>query len=233
MPDPSLLLSQPFDDLLDGPDPNLLDFGSSQRLPSTLPRTRRESTEPLRLEDDIGLDLDLGNDMDTTLSTERDIEVGRDAPPARTLAEDMEETLKLDDGDDLVLDLGDDALDRRGSTILPDIGDTDMGQDIPMGGIEDDTRLDFPDNDIAATSAPLRREQRDSLSPLSSIRSSAERDLERTIHLDQDEEASVHQAQRAKRRKVLQPDTETELHANQIRALQNDRSKILKPSTLR
>lgn len=240
--DPSLLLSQPFDDdILDRPDANLLDFGSSQRLTSSFQRARRVSVQPFGLEEDIGLDLDLGDDVRSPSVRERDIEVGRDAPPPRTLAEDFDDTMKLYD-DDLGLDLGlDDTVPafRRESTVLPEIGHTDLGHDIVMQGMEDDLGFQVPEDNLEVPSAPLQqtRPARDSLSPLSSIRSSVERDLERTFQEGQEpsvvdaDEISVHHAQRAKRRKVLPLDAETELRSNQIRAQQNDRSKILKPAS--
>lgn len=234
MPDPSLLLDEPEERT--GPDPTLLDFGSSQRLPSSYDRARRASTEPSGLLPDLDLGLDLGDDMFSRQSRERSIEVGRrEARPERTLEEEMDETTGLYDGPDLGIDIGESGLAQRGqgrlSSIAPNLDD-----DMAMGGMmEDDMRMPT-EADIQATSAPLaRRQQRQTLSPLSSIRSSVERDLEKTFHnreptmIEEDEE-TIHHAQRAKRRKVLPADTETEMRSAEIRALQNDRSKILKPA---
>lgn len=160
-------------------------------------------------------------------SRERSIEVGRRAPPPRNDREDLDET-GFYNGPDLGLDFGESIVAPpppvRDSSLLPVLED-----DVPMGGMEDE-RLS-PVQDLAATSRLAR--QRDST--LSSIRSSGERDMEQSFrhqHLDSTEpdESTVHHAQRAKRRKIIQPDAVTELRAAEIRALQTDRSAILKPA---
>jgi len=227
LPDPGLLLSTPGDNLLTfgRVDSSLLDFGS--QVSSQIERGRRAST-PLRLEEDIGLDLDLGTDV-VTPSRERDIEVGRDAPTALSMLQDRDETLKLYENDDLELDLGlgQSELPGRDSSIMPDFVLPPIDDDIVMGGL-DDMGLAMPQDETEAR-------QRQSESPLSSVRSSVERDLERTIHPEQEQEEEVdetiQQAQRVKRRKVLQPDLAIELNSREIRNQQNDRSRILKPAS--
>lgn len=229
LPDPGLLLALPGDNLLGlgRADSSLLDFGS--QVSSQIERGRRAST-PLRLEEDIGLDLDLGTDV-VTPSRGRDIEVGRDAPTALSMLEDRDETLKLYENDDLELDLGLDQTElpgRASSSVMPDFQLPPLDDDIQMGGMDDDAGLPIPQDE------PEIR-QRQSESPLSSVRSSVERDLERTMHPEQQQEEEVdetiQQAQRVKRRKVLQPDLAIELNSREIRMQQNDRSRILKPAS--
>ena len=211
------------DDARTGPDPTLLDFGSSQRLQSSF---RRASTEPLGLLPDIDLGLD---DVLNRSSREISIEEGRRAlPPRADLGEDES---GFYNGPDLDLDFGVSELaprPLRDESIMPG-----LEEDMAMGGMEEEDHRLTPVQDVAASSKFGRQRQNDS--PLSSIRSSAERDLEQSFRqqnlgsLEPDEE-TVHHAQRAKRRKVLQPDVQTELRAAEIRALQQDRSKILKPA---
>lgn len=228
LPDPGLLLSTPGDNLLGfgRADSSLLDFGS--QVSSQIERGRRAST-PLRLEEDIGLDLDLGTDV-VTPSRERDIEVGRDAPIALSMLEDRDETLKLYENDDLELDLGfgQSELPGRDSTIMPDFQIPPIDDDVVMGGLDDDMGLAMPQDETEVR-------QRQSESPLSSVRSSVERDLERTLHAEEENQEevdeTVQQAQRVKRRKILQPDLAIELNSREIRNQQNDRSRILKPAS--
>jgi len=240
IPDSSLLLSQPLNGFPAGHDPTLLNFGSSQRLSSSIERARASSTEFLG-EDD--LDLDIGDSTVTKFVKERDVEVPRDAPPPRSMADELDDTNRLYEGDDLELDIGPDPTIVRDSSVLPDMGRMEItteAEDINMGGFGDDgLGMDLPGDDIAATSVHRTRNYRiNSQSPLSSIRSSAERVLEESLHRDREptpfepEGESVQHAHRAKKRKVLQADADTEIHSNQIKAQQSDRSKILKPVSL-
>lgn len=240
LPDSSLLLSQPWNGFPEGHDPTLLDFGSSQRLSSSIERARASSTEFLGADD---LDLDIGDPMLSKFVKERDVEIPRDAPPPRSIAEEMDDPLRLYEGDDLELDIGLDPANVRDSSVLPHMGGADTTMepaDINMGGFEDNGfGMDFPGEDIPAASAcRVRHYQRSLISPLSSIRSSAERALEETVHRDggstlyEPEEESIRHAQRAKKRKVLQADVDTEIHSTQIRAQQNDHPTILKPVSL-
>ncbi|TKA71534.1 hypothetical protein B0A49_06006 [Cryomyces minteri] len=216
IPDPSLLLSQPLELAPGQQDPTLLDWGTSQQLLSeSIEAPRGAPEEALRLhEDDLGLDL--GIDV-----TEPTIEVGRRAPtPRREFADDS----MMYAGEDLGLDLGErERTPRAKSPTLPAIGE----EDVTMGGLE-----------VFPLPALEYERQRSPVSPLSSIRSSTERELERTFLLEQptaiegeEDEAAVQARQRVKRRRVLQADTDTEIHTSQIRAQQNDRSKILKPAS--
>ncbi|KAF2835656.1 hypothetical protein M501DRAFT_1007842 [Patellaria atrata CBS 101060] len=237
--DPSLLLSQDSDIDLTRPDPNLLDLDSSQYLSGSIEQGRAHSSEPQLLEDDLGLELDLG---DGPTLDDISIEKGREAPAPRTFAEEMDESTRLYDGDDLELDLGDTELAPRSPSALPQIEDPlqlDVDDDVVMGGADN---FHFLPEDTEHTIAQTPRDrERDSLSPLSELRPSVERELEESFHPDpnnttvdaEEEELSVHQAHKAKRRKVLEADTNTEIGSTQIRAQQNDRSHILKsPSFL-
>ena len=236
LPDLGLMLSQPNEGFLGfgRADSSLLDFGS--QVSSQIERGRRATT-PLRLEDDEGLDLDLGTDVPTP-HRERDIEAGRDAPVALSMLDDRDDTLKLYDADDLDLDLGLGQSEAQGrdSSIMPDIGmDVDVelpamgGDDTIMGGMNDDLGMAMPNIDDELDLARTRRETE---SPLSSIRSSVQRDLEENVQQEEDPlDETVQQAQRVKKRKVLRPDSTTELSARDVRDQQNDRSKILRPAS--
>jgi cohesin complex subunit SCC1 len=231
MPDPSLLFSQPMADLanigLD--DTTVPDWDNSQFLSGSIEHPR---AEPMMLEDADDLNLDYGDDpigFDEGTSIER----GRDAPLERRLSEELASSPKMLVDDDLGLDFGDDEI----TALPPGDDDLDLDMDVDMGGITD---LGAPlDVNIDGTSA-LPARQRGSASPLSSIRSSVERDLEQTFNQEQnttsfepqeEEEESVHQAQRVKRRKLLQADAETQIPNSQIREQQTDRSKILRASS--
>ena len=103
--DMSALFSQPLD--LGGPNDKRQDFGmdwTSMLHPDASTQSRLTPEDRPQLEDDTGLELDLGED-DTSMS----IEVGRNAPAARPVGEDLfSDDNKLLDGDDLDLDLGED-----------------------------------------------------------------------------------------------------------------------------
>lgn len=224
MPDPSLLLGDP-----------LTEFDSSQRLLSTMDRSRANSLEAPGL-DDSTFDQEFATPRSRR---ERDIELGRDAPLSMSRLE-PEDTLRPGEGEDLELDFGEpEPAPAVDTSVLPGLADNDgelpplLDDDITMGGI--DTGLD------ALDAPPIdEQHQHDSQSPLSSVRSSVERELERTVNGSGDKSAlfqpdeeemdeTIQQAQRTKRRKVIQPDYNTELQTAQIRAQQQDRSKILQP----
>lgn len=195
-----------------GKRPSELDFGS-QFLPDSTFR-RSVSQEPLRLEDPSLVDLDIGDD-DTT------IEVGRDAPPARPMEEDMiSDAGKLNDDVNLELDIGDDDA-QSDKMNLDDDGLHDNLNDLG---------LDFDNDDGfgALTRAEESRFQRDSESPLSDAGSVRMHQLEE--ELNQEEHAAQH-GQRVKRQKLMEMDKEPTMSSNVVKALQKDRSQILKPAT--
>ena len=98
--------------------------------------------------------------------------------------------------------------------------DEDDGFQLPMDN------LDVPRN---APADP--RLQRDSQSPLSSVRSSIARGFEATNLHQKEEEAPRQATHKAKKRKVLQADADTMLSSNFIKQQQANRSAILKPAT--
>lgn len=178
-----------------------------------------------QLEDDTGLELDLGEDVplggeDTGMS----IEIGRAAPPVRSIGEDLfSDDNKILEGDDLELDLGEDVPmpDAAGLDLTP-AGNHEnnvfLGDDEGMAVGEDETLL-------LCNARAIRRSE----SPLSDARSEIMRDLDRTFGEPGDvEEAVAQQPQRSRKRKLLVLDSETTLHNHHIKEQQNDRSKILR-----
>lgn len=132
--DTSLLFPQNLSVESGGKRPGNADFGSQFLPDSTLRRSM--SQEPARLEDPSLVDLDLGEPlgMDTTM------EIGRDAPPARPMEEDLySDAGKLNEDDDLGLDLGEDDapldkmdMDLDGQDNMNDLlggGGMDLGDD--------------------------------------------------------------------------------------------------------
>ncbi|KAF2237377.1 hypothetical protein EV356DRAFT_574168 [Viridothelium virens] len=244
MPDPSLLLSQ-LPELDEGQhDPTLLEPDASQLLLGSIEAGRGTQDDEQLLNDDIDLGLDIGPDSHTSIDVS--IERGRTAPTPRAAQDDIiDDNLGLDN-DDLGLDLGDDEPEGRPSiSTLPNIGDRadrPAEEDMPMIGMDDDLGLDLGLDEEAAPAAQAPQRNRDSLSPLSSIRPSEERDLEASFQANNDttiatddRDISVMQApQRArKRQKTLQADTEIEVRLSEIKKQQSDHSKILKaPSFL-
>jgi cohesin complex subunit SCC1 len=210
MMDPDLLLAEPME--LGGGDNTILDWGTQSLITDSI--REPTSTEAPRALDDDGLILDLDDDDD--------IEIGRRAPTVQ------DEPTMLDD-DGLILDLDDDAPAKDTSALQQ----TEM-DDLPM--MDDDfgpmdTTGNFGGFD-AATPRP-----RETLSPLSDIRPSVDRELEasfapnETSLFEAQEETTVEAAQRVKRRKLLQMDGNTEIPNTQIKAQQNDHSKILRPQS--
>lgn len=239
LPDPEDILKEP-ENRAPGQDPTLLDFGMSQILDSQTP-TRAHQKRTLQLEDDdLGLDLGLDGAGDlirsTPMSDGPSIEQGRRAPTPR-----RDEPTMLED-DDLGLDFGFDAdttLGGRGGSVVPTREFNDeplnLDADFQMGGMDG---MDDVAKDNAAALERADRRQRDSDSPLSSVRSSMERDLERTFQLDQagldeTDPTIVQAAQRIKRRKVVRMDAQTELQSAVLKSQQTDTSAITKaPSYL-
>lgn len=213
MPDPAQLLGEL--ELGRGTqDPTMLDWGTQSLITDSIDRSDRTERQ-LMLEDEP-LDLDLG---DNTLPS---VELGRRERPSEVLRDVPDDSMKLYD-DDLPLDFGDEPLPAVPG-VEARLADIEM-EDIALP--EDETAA-AP----AAVTTPGRRRDRNTLSPLSDVRPSADRDLETTFHQGSEiPDESIHEAarQRQKRRKLLASDRETELHSADIRAQQNDRSKILKP----
>ena len=230
--DPSLLDFRPMN----------IDFGSkkddplnwnSQALsdPLSIEIGRREPPRDERAEyDDEDMNIDL--DLDLGLDDGPSIEVGRKAPPPRNLEDDL-----IGDEDKFQHDFGEDENIRtRASSRVPSlIEDHDDEMPAKDGMLADDAD-DFPlpmDDAPAEPTVPADpRLQRASQSPLSSVSSSLVRDFDAT-HVNEDEEkASMQQAtHKAKKRKIIQTDSETMLSSTQIKQQQADRSAILKPAS--
>jgi cohesin complex subunit SCC1 len=239
MPDFSTLLSQPLGDIpgLGRDHEGLPDWDSSQFISGSIEQPR---AEPVLLEDDHDLGLDWAQDEEPALGFDEgtSIERGRNAPLERRMSEELASSPKLLPDDDLGLDFGEDD-----TTAMPGAGNMDIA-DVDMLGMSE---LGMPiDEATIADLAPMEARDpervRDSISPLSSIRSSVERDLEQTFQgehnatafelaEEQEEEEAVRQNQRVKRRRLLHADAETQIPNTQLRQQQNDRSKILKPSS--
>lgn len=227
LPDPEELLRDDAERRGPGRDPTLLDFGTSQLLSETQNTPRRE--KQTRDLDDIDIDLDFGlgpneqNARMTPTSAERSVEVGRRATGA------LRDEPTFLDGDDLGLDYG-----FEGDTTLGRGGSVQPPADYDMSMLDDGYQIDV-NNDVAADNAragTIAEERlRDSASPLSDVPA----DFERTFQFDandvEQDETRVQAAQRVKRRKVMQQDSETQLHNTQIRKQQEDRSAITKQPT--
>ena len=233
MPDASLLLTQPSDLDFGRHDEDVGDWTSSLQ-PLDFEQGRNIQEEQPQLLDAEGMEIDFGDDI---VDEGPSIEVGRDAPAARPVAEDIiADDSKLFDGDGLPSGIAESEPARtRHSTAVPSAYDDinnflGVDEDTAMGGADDfGFRLNDDEPQAAAASVD-RRLRRESQSPLSSARSSVVRNLESTI-FEPGEEASVHHAHRAKKRKIIQPDADTVLHNSEIKARQDDRSKILKPAS--
>ena len=251
MPDVSLLLSQPAGTAgtfeLDrtrvgrNEDITLMDM-SSQLLPDSIEQGRDGAGEPSML-DDLDLDIDIG-DPDEALGDETSIEIGRKAPAPRPVEDDLFSEFGVHkglDGDDdrLLADDPSHALHDHDATANFHFGGDD---DMALGGDAMHLDMDDPADAAAAVAfaAPTPgRFTRDSESPLSSV-GSVERRMQEQGQgnlLDEstafepapEEESSLHQPQRVKKRKIIQLDAETALRSGQIKEQQENRSNILKP----
>ena len=235
--DPSVLDFRPID----------IDFGSKKDDP--LHWTSQSLLEPLstapvhavpedrRDEDDmhIELELDLGDDETPSIELGR-----RDQGPIRSIEDDL-----ISD-DDKFSNLKnqadypghDDLIRTRLSSEVPSVA-----ADIVIPSLENDVVLmdngqDFEfrineDTTVPVITTPIvndLRSPRDSQSPLSSVRSSVVREFDAMLF--DEGETSIHQAHKAKKRKILQADADTMISSSQIRQQQEDRSAILKPASL-
>jgi cohesin complex subunit SCC1 len=240
MPDASFLLSQMEDDShlrkrrAGSRDINLQeDFNGSQFLQNSI---ENRNDEELALEpmDDLDLGLDFGLDLDDfNPKNDRSVEIGRDAPAARAAEDDLLsefDILPAKDNFDherdtsLNLDFGGDD----GARIADDDGDVDM--------------FNFGDDVTVLPVAPIIRPGRISESPLSDIdehvaaevEAEHQRNLNSALYEPEDEtEQSVFRnpAQRARRQRLLQPDSITTLSNTQIKEQQQNHDKILRPQS--
>ncbi|KAJ5142136.1 hypothetical protein N7476_004005 [Penicillium atrosanguineum] len=223
--DTSLLFPQNLNMESSGKRPGNMDFGSQFLPDSTLRRS--VSQEPARLEDPSLVDIDLGEDeiplgMDTTM------EIGRDAPPARPMEDDMfSDSGKLIDDHDLEIDIGEDdaPLDKMDLDGHDNLNDPLADGPMDFGGDDD---LDGMTPRVEAT-----RFARDSESPLSDAGSVQMNQLEEAFNRDVSAtpEAQAQQRQTSKRQKLIELDHQVSMSNTEVKALQADRSEILKPTS--
>lgn len=179
-------------------------------------------------EEDMNIDLDLDLGLDDGPS----IEVGRKAPPPRGLEDDL-----IGDEDKFQHDIGYDEntrtrLSSRVPSLIEDRDDEMPDNDRMLLDDADDFILPMDDAQIRPAVPADPRLQRASQSPLSSARSSVVRDCDAININVEGEGASMHQAtHKAKKRRIIQTDSETMLSSTQIKQQQADRSAILKPAS--
>lgn len=252
MPDASFLLSQMDDDShlnrrrrAGSRDINLQDdLQGSQFLQNSI-ENRNLEEEELALDpmDDIDLGLDFGldlDDMNVNGKNDRSIEIGRDAPAARALEDDIfsEQDVQVPSKEDFIRDdrdlsLGLDFGGDEGIRVVDDDGDINMYDNIG----------DQPDVSVLPTArpvAPLDGRERSPSEPLSEADDNvieqfeAEQRLNNTSLYEQpadETEQSVHHPQRARRQRVLQLDSQIELSNATIKEQQLNRDKITKPQS--
>jgi cohesin complex subunit SCC1 len=213
------------------------DFNNSQFLQDT---TGDDDELALANMDDLDLELDFGMDIDErpTKLMDKSVEMGRDAPAARPVEEDMFSEL----------DMGGPSKDRH--TREPSLAlDLDFGEGIQIADGEGDIQmadddLQFNLGDESAMPGAARPDMsraRISESPLSDIdeefANEVEMEYSRHMNTDMyepgdDPTASIVRApQRQKKKKLLQPDDQTMLSNAQIKEQQAKRDNILKPQS--
>ncbi|KAL2258283.1 hypothetical protein VTK26DRAFT_8448 [Humicola hyalothermophila] len=216
------------------------DFSNSQFLHDTI---ADEEELALANMDDLGLELDFGMDIDErpTKLMDQTVEMGRDAPAARPVEEDMLSEM----------DLGGPSKDRQAREASLGL-DLDFGDGIQIAEGEGDTRMAdadlqfdigdqsaMPDGSVAARRDVSRA--RISESPLSDIDEefAKEVELEYSRHMNTDmyepnddpTASTINAPQRQKKKKLLQPDEQTMLSNAQIKEQQSKRDNILKPQS--
>ncbi len=214
------------------------DFNNSQFLQDN---AEDEDEAPLNIMDDLDLELDFGMDIDErpTKLMDKSIELGRDAPAARAVEDDIFSDLDgMGLGKDralreqsfgLDLDFGEGILIHNGE------GDVDMG--------DDDFDFNLGDQSVvpAGLAAPTIGRGRISESPLSDIDEAFAREVEleysRNMTTDMydpgdDTTRTIVAPQRQKKRKLLQPDEQTMISSAQIKEQQTKRDNILRPRSL-
>ncbi|KAL2165465.1 hypothetical protein VTH06DRAFT_763 [Thermothelomyces fergusii] len=213
------------------------DFNNSQYLQDT---TGDDEELALANMDDLDLELDFGMDIDErpTKLMDKSVEMGRDAPAARPVEEDMLSEL----------DIGGPSKDRKARE--PSLGlDLDFGDGVRVADGEGDIQMADDDLqfDVGEESAmpgavpPDPSRARISESPLSDIDEEFAKEIETEYsrHMGSDmyepgEDATastVRAPQRQKKKKLLQPDDQTMLSNAQIKEQQAKRDNILKPQS--
>ncbi len=208
-------------------DPMSIEFGRN------VPDERRDDDDM-----DVELELDFGEDDGPS------IEIGRRERATRPIEDDLiDDDMKFQNADNLNLDFGDDEPTRsRFSSVAPSL----VGNEVPHHQDHEAMMLDNPDDlilpaddtiapvdDMAAPADPHL--YRDSETPLSSVPSQVVMNFDAT-NIDQEVEevedaASMRQAHRAKKRRIIQADADTVIPTAQIKQQQADRSAILQPAS--
>ena len=212
-------------------DITLMDWDSTL-LPNSIEQGRGNQGEMPELEEE-DLEIDIGEGFGGPVGDDTSVHVGRAAAPGRPVEDDLlSEDNGFHGGDDFDLNIGESFRPGRdGASFGLDAG---FGADETIGSAAREG-FNFDYNDQSNILAPTPgRAQRKSQSPLSSLRSSAERGVEDEYQPNVDSgiyDESVHQPQRAKKRKIIQPDMDTVIHSAEIKQQQADRSRILKPAS--
>ncbi|ROT36862.1 hypothetical protein SODALDRAFT_325441 [Sodiomyces alkalinus F11] len=217
------------------------DFNNSQYLQDSTQMDDDLALEPM---EDIELELDFGMDLDDDdeRPTAVDVEMGREAPEARPIEDDMISELDM-----LPQQKDPQGRGREESLALDVHGDgiriADEEGDIPMGMGDDDFQFNPDDDQTAlaglATAVPDMSRARISESPLSDIDEETTRRLDEEVSRwqnadlyepsEQGDPSAARHPQRAKKRKLLLPDDQTMLASNHIKEQQTNRDNILKP----
>ena len=249
--DPSILDFGPMDidfgmrkdDPLNWTSQSLLDPVTTQPI-HFAPENSHDDEDDMHIE----LELDLGDD-DTP-----NIEIGRkDNGLSRHLGNEIfSDDDKLPNTDNQENGFGNDdsTRTRMSSMVLSLEGDNGRMLDNEVMNFNDANDLDFQiEDDLAPPTKAVKlagdsRSPRDSQSPLSSVRSDIIETYDGKTNFGEEEivtetydgrtnleeeEISVHQAHKAKRRRILQADTSIVIPQTQIKQQQADRSAILKP----
>lgn len=202
---------------LEGPSQDYDNDWTSSLNPRQSNQSRLSPGADVLIHDD-DLNLDFGDNEDTTIS----IQQGREAQA------DLEDEVlggeRIYKDDDLVLDFGDD----QDQLPIP------TNDEMPMP-IDDDDQIILGDDETAQLRGSVDPQTRRATSPLSDIGSDAARDLDATFNQTANDisEIAVQQKQRAKKIKPVEPDLETVLHNREIKAQSENRAKILQaPSFL-
>ncbi|KAJ4290668.1 sister chromatid cohesion protein 1 [Collariella sp. IMI 366227] len=211
------------------------DFNNSQFLHDTL---GDDEEMALANVEDLALELDFGMDIDERPSKlmDKSVEMGRDAPAARPVEDDMLSELEVGPSKDRHREdsLGLDLDFRDGVHIADEEGDIQMADDGLEFHIGDESAM-------PGAAVPDMSRARISESPLSDIDEdfAKEVEIEYSRHMNTDmyepgddaTAATIQAPQRQKKKKMLQPDDQTMLSTAQIKEQQSKRDNILKPQT--
>jgi cohesin complex subunit SCC1 len=203
------------------------DFSNSQFLQDD---PMKEDELALANMGDLELDLDFGMDIDERPRMDGSIEMGRDAPAARDVGDDIFSETDLaprakggDAEPSVNLDFGDD-----GVVIADDDGDIRMG---------DDLQFDIGDQSAMPGLPPVPPRGRISESPLSDIDENMTKDLEEWRRQNntsiyepgqETEDTEPQPQRRLKKRKVFGLDAETQLSNSHLKEQQQNHDNIMK-----